>query len=458
MNLHLDFVIDSVKGQLLTGSGSSVSRVSTDSRQMSPGTLFVALKGEHYDGHDYIATAIEAGASAVLVSRRDLILPSECGAAIILVDDTLRALQDLAASYRQRFSLPVIAITGSVGKTTTKDLLAGLLACRFRTLRTQGNFNNEIGLPLTLFHLQPEHQAAVLEMGMRAPGEIRQLASLLDPTYAIITNVEAVHLETMGSLENIARAKCEVLDFIREDGFALINGDNELLVQTVGNYACKTYRFGYKAGNDIQIMSLVNDGVGIHVNLKLFASQAEFYLPLPVNQLAINLAAAAGMAFLMGVGSHEIKAALKDFKPAGNRMNMIPLDAGGVVIDDSYNANPTSVMAALEACRQISQGRRKVAVLGDMLELGSYGKEGHLQVGHKVAHMEMDILVTIGKLAQYYREGAIEQGMEASRTHHFDSREAALEWLKANVSPADIVLFKASRGMHLDKLVQDWMG
>lgn len=454
MNLQLDFIIDSVKGQLLSGACSPITRVSTDSRQITPGTMFVALKGEHYDGHDFLSNAIEAGASAVLVSGREPYLPSECRTAVILVDDTLLALQNLAASYRQLFSLPVIAITGSVGKTTTKDILADCLASCFHTLKTQGNFNNEIGLPMTLFNLQPEHQAAVLEMGMRAPGEISHLASLLDPDYAIITNVEPVHLETMGTLENIARAKCEVLEFINRNGFALLNGDNELLMHTADSYDCKKYYFGYKDGNDIQIESLVNDGRGIQVKLKLFADEAEFYLPLPVNQLAFNLAAAAGMAYLLGVGSNEIKASLKDFRPGGNRMNIIPLEAGGVFIDDSYNANPVSVMAALEACQQISQGRRKVAVLGDMLELGSYEKEGHFKAGQKAAEVGIDILVTIGKLAQYYKEGAIERGMEESRTHHFDNREAALEWLKIHVSTADVVLVKASRGMHLDKLAE----
>jgi UDP-N-acetylmuramoyl-tripeptide--D-alanyl-D-alanine ligase len=259
----------------------------------------------------------------------------------------------------------------------------------------------------------------------------------------------------MGTMENIARAKCEVLEFINKDGFALLNGDSELLRRIAGNYNCQKYYFGYKDGNDIQIKSLINNGAGIQVKLNIFTDEEEFYLPLPVSQLALNLAAAAGMAYLLGVGSNEIKASLKDFQPGGSRMNIIPLEAGGVVIDDSYNANPVSVMAALEACQQISRGRIKVAVLGDMLELGSYEKEGHLKAGQKAAEVGIDILVTIGKLAQYYREGAIERGMKTSRTHHFDTREAALEWLKSHTSAADVILVKASRGMHLDKLVQD---
>jgi UDP-N-acetylmuramoyl-tripeptide--D-alanyl-D-alanine ligase len=454
MNLQLDFIIEAVSGRLLSGTCAGITQVSTDSRKIAPGTLFVALKGERFDGHDFLVNAIEVGASAVLVSRRDVDLPSECKAAVILVDDTLVALQKLAACYRQLFSLPVVAITGSVGKTTTKDILADCLTSRYNTLKTQGNFNNEIGLPMTLFNLQPEHQAAVLEMGMRAPGEIRHLASLLHPDYAIITNVEPVHLETMGTLENIALAKCEVLEFIK-DGFALLNGDNQYLLNAASRFACKKYLFGFMDGNDIQIKSLVNDGKGIQVRLKIFACEEDYYLPLPVSQLAYNLAAAAGMAFLLGVRSDEIRASLKDFQPGGNRLNMTNLAGGGVLIDDSYNANPVSVMAALEACQKMSRGRRKVAILGDMLELGSYEKEGHLKAGRKAAEVEIDILVTIGPLAQYYREGALAQGMRESCIHHFESREEALVWLKANVSTDNVILVKASRGMHLDKLAQE---
>ncbi|HRW12888.1 MAG TPA: UDP-N-acetylmuramoyl-tripeptide--D-alanyl-D-alanine ligase [Syntrophomonas sp.] len=455
MNLQLDFIVEAVKGRLLSGNCAVVHEVSTDSRKVGPGSLFVALKGEHFDGHDFVVKAIEKGATAVLVSRRDLALPSGCKAAVILVDDTLAAMQNLAACYRQRFTLPTIAITGSVGKTTTKDILADLLARRYRTLKTQGNYNNEIGLPMTLFHLQPEHQAAVLEMGMRASGEIHHLASILNPRYAIITNVEAVHLETMGTLENIAKAKCEVLEFIKNDGFALLNGDNQLLLDTAGRFSCRKYLFGCKDGNHIQIKSLLHDGEGIQVRLQLFECEEDFTLPVPVSQLAYNLAAAVGMAWLMGVSCEEMRAALKDFQPGGNRMHMTELSGGGVLIDDSYNANPISVMAALEACQKISRGRRKIAILGDMLELGDYAREGHLKAGRHAVQVAMDLLVTIGPLSQYYREGAIAQGMPENRTRHFADRQTALDWLQANVSPADVILVKASRGMHLDELARE---
>lgn len=455
MNLQLGFIIDAVGGQLLSGSAATVDRVETDSRTVHPGSLFVALRGERYDGHDFVMKAIESGAAAVLVSRK-VEISSATGTAVILVDDTLIALQQLAAQYRRTFSLPVIAVTGSVGKTTTKDILADCLGSRYNTLKTQANFNNEIGLPMSLLNLRPFHQAAVFEIGMRVPGDIRHLAQLMEPNYAIITNVEPVHLETMGSLENIAQAKCEVFEFIKNDGFVLLNGDNRLLLEEAEHYPCQKYFFGFMDHCDIKIKSLENDGAGIRVRMQMFdRGEEEFYLPVPVSQMAYNLAAAVGMAYLMGVDSEEIKSALKSFQPSGNRMNVINLAGSGVLIDDSYNANPISVVAALEACRKISRGRRTVAVLGDMLELGAYEQEGHLKAGQRAAEVGIDLLVTIGSLAQYYREGALMAGMKKDNTHHFDSREEALAWLRDHVSDADVILVKASRGMQLDILARD---
>lgn len=459
MNLSLDYVIQSVAGVLLSGAGSTcIKGVSTDSRRINPGSLFIALQGERFDAHDFVPEIIEQGiAAAVIISRRDCIPPGEFMTSVILVEDTREALQRLASSYRQLFSIPVVAITGSVGKTTTKDLLAGCLSPGFHTLKTSGNFNNEIGLPLTILSMESNHQAAVVEIGMRAPREIHQLAAISKPSYAIICNVEAVHLETMGSLENIAKAKCEVLEFIQPGYFALINGDNDILIRSATEYPCRVYTFGYRENCDIKILSVENDGTGIRVGLKIFACQEEFYLPVPVVQLATNLAAAVGMAFLMGVGWPEIKTALANFSPGDKRMNIIPLNAGGMLIDDTYNANPLSTMAALEACQQMSQGRKKVAVLGDMLELGDYEIEGHKKAGKKAAELDIDIMVTIGERAKYYKEGAAEAGMPVKRIFQFTDPAEALKWIKENISPTYVILFKASRGMQLDKLVQGFI-
>lgn len=458
MHLRLEQVVQYTEGTLLSGSDSiMISGVSTDSRKINAGDLFIALKGERFDAHEFIPSLLNQGIAAVLISDQFCLPAGEFSTAVIKVPDTLKALQKLAAGYRQLFPVPVVAVTGSVGKTTTKDLLAACLSPAFNTLKTQGNFNNEIGLPLTLLNLNTDHQAAVVEIGMRAPREIYELASVLQPSYAIITNVEAVHLETMGTLGNIAKAKCEVLEFIRAGCFALLHGDNELLLNTAAEYACRTFTFGYNENCDIQILSVKNNGTGIQVSLRLFAVKESFFLPLPVDQLSANLAAAVGMAFLMGVSLQAIKSALENFAPGDKRMNRIPLKEGGMVIDDTYNANPLSMVAALEACHQISQGRKKIAILGDMLELGQYEAEGHKNVGRKAAGLDFDILVTIGERAKYYKEGAIETGMSAEQIFQFTDPAEALKWIRENVSQQDVILFKASRGMQLDKLVQGFI-
>ncbi|PKM77633.1 MAG: UDP-N-acetylmuramoyl-tripeptide--D-alanyl-D-alanine ligase [Firmicutes bacterium HGW-Firmicutes-15] len=458
MRLDLDFVVDSVNGIVMAGNQQGwVEGINTDSRKVKPGGLFFALQGENFDGHDFIANVWEAGAAAVVVSRPVEMPTGGKPGAVIMVTDTLEALQNLAGRYRRLFAVPVVAVTGSVGKTTTKDMLADCLAPVYKTLKTPGNFNNEIGLPITLLSMDGEHQAAVVELAMRASGEISNLARIVRPTYAIITNIEPVHLETMKSMENIAHAKCEILEFIAEDKFALINGDNELLLKTASRYPNPKYTFGYRNDCDFQVVQVENDRAGINVGLRIEGNIENIYCPVPARRLAVNLAAAVGMAYMMGVSLEDIKKGLALYEPSGNRLNIINLPTGGSVIDDTYNANPLSMMAALEVCKDISRGRKTVAVLGDMLELGNYEMDGHIQVGKRVAELEMDILVTIGHRAEYIGQGALLNGMPKDRIKHYQSREESLPWLKKHIGQHEVVLFKGSRGMQLEKLVQNWL-
>lgn len=457
MRLSLQFVVDSVNGDLLSGNPDTwIEGVSTDSRSYLPGQLFFALQGDNFDGHDYINELITADATAVVISKPDKMNIFK-HTAVILVKDTLLALQNLAGCYRSRFDIPIVAITGSVGKTTTKDMLAACLAPVYKTLKTPGNFNNEIGLPLTILSLDETHQAAVVELAMRAPGEIAQLASILRPTQAIITNVEPVHLETMGSLENIACAKCEVLESIADDRFALINGDNQLLMAAAQTYSGILYTFGYSEGCDVQVVQVEKAAPGVKVSLSLWGARHQFRFPLPAPQLATNLAAAAGCAFLLGVDPQIIGQGLEDYQTAENRLNITDLPAGGAVINDTYNANPVSMAAALEVCREISMGRKAVAILGDMLELGNYEKEGHWAVGRRAAQLKLDLLVTIGERAAYIAQGALEGGLSAACIISFQQRGEALDWLTQNVSRRDVVLFKGSRGMRLEEILQGWL-
>lgn len=461
IDLTINFIVQKTRGKMLSGKGESkVIAVNTDSRKIKKGDLFFALKGERFDGHDYICEVLEKGAAGVVLSDPDKIPLRELDntAALIQVDDCLDALQKLAGAYRQLFDIPVVAVTGSVGKTTTKDILTSCLSSAYNTLKTEGNFNNEIGLPLSIFNLNREHEAAVFELAMRAPMEIDHLARVLMPDYAIISNVEPVHLETMGTVENIARAKCEVLNFISEDKFAFINGDNDLLLKTAKSYNCKKYSFGMNENCDVQILNVeYSRRPGIRVDMKVFSESKSFELPVPSARMASNLASAVGIAYLLGMDLEEVKNNLLLYQSGNMRLKITDLAEGGAVVDDSYNANPLSMVAALESCREIANDRRVVAVLGDILELGSYEIEGHRQVGRKFAELGLDILVTIGERAKNIANAASDAGVSADCIKCFDLREEGLKWLKNNVSKKDLILFKGSRGMQMDKMLDDWL-
>jgi UDP-N-acetylmuramoyl-tripeptide--D-alanyl-D-alanine ligase len=457
MNLTLDYIARNTGGKILNRNTQPITSISTDSRHLKSGALFLALAGENFDGHDFIPHAIQQGAAAVVVSKLTEEVRSGGKTGVVVVPDTLVALQNLAAQYRAQFQIPVVAVTGSVGKTTTKDILAGCLNQNLNTLKTSGNFNNEIGLPLTLLGLEPEHKAAVVEMGMRSRGEIAKLALIAQPTCAIITNVEPVHLETMGSLENIALAKCEVLENLKADDFAILNGDNDLLLKTARPFGCKKYTFGTYRDCDIEILTIKGLPTGIDIGLRVFDEKDNFYFPVPAPELAGNVAAAVGAARLLGVSLQDIKAGIKDFSLSQNRLQIIELAEGGKAINDTYNANPLSVLAALQLACTLDRKARKVAVLGDMLELGAYEIPGHIKVGKRAAELGIDVLVTIGERSAHTAKAALEAGMSQESVKHFLDRDECLAWLRNNVSKREIVLFKASRMMQLETLLNDWM-
>jgi UDP-N-acetylmuramoyl-tripeptide--D-alanyl-D-alanine ligase len=454
MNLTLEYIAHHTGGKILHHNGQTITNISTDSRNLKPGALFFALGGENFDGHNFVPNAIKQGAAAVVVSR---ITKDYDKAGVILVSDTLEALQKLAAGYRNDFQLPVVGVTGSVGKTTTKDILANCLSQDRKTLKTSGNFNNEIGLPLTLLDLEPDHQAAVVELAMRARGQITKLALIARPSCAIITNVEPVHLETLGSLENIALAKCEILENLGPDDFAVINGDNHLLVKTAAAFNCRKYTFGTNRDCDIEIVNISNAEAGINIELRILDEKDVFYFPLPAPELAENVAAAAATAYLLGVSIDDIKKGIKDFRCSHNRLHIIELPGGGKAINDTYNANPVSVTAALQLACKLDREARKVAILGDMLELGTYEVPGHMKVGKMAAELGIDVLITLGERSAHIANAALEAGMDQEAVKHFLDRDECVAWLKENVSKKDIVLFKASRGMKLETLLEEWM-
>ncbi len=457
MQLNLDYISKGIDGKILKGDKKSfIYGVETDSRQIRPGTLFFAIKGEQYDGHDFVLEAFKKGASAAVISESiDFASYPMENKAIIKVDDTLQALQDFARNYRQQFNIPVVAVTGSVGKTTTKDIITRCLSSRFDTLKTEGNFNNDIGLPLTILQLERDYQAAVFELAMRARGEIERLTKIARPTCAVITNVEPVHLETLETIENIALSKCEVLSELDSDNFAVINGDNELLVNTARVYPCKLFTFGHNKTCDFQIEKVLVENKGIQVDVRLIDKHDKFYFPIPSVKLATNVTAALAVAYLLGVDLEETKTSLAKYTPSSNRLNVIYMPEGGVVINDTYNANPVSMAAALETGKELKGKGKWIAVLGDMFELGDYEIPGHMEVGRKAVETGVNILIAVGDRAKYIARGALEAGMLPEQVHYFTSKEKSLEFLSSIYDTKDTVLFKASRGMQLETLVDE---
>lgn len=435
-------------GARITGNYDNVliNGVSTDSRKIKRGDLFVALKGSNHDGHDFVRQALEAGAAAAVVERN-----LDCGP-LLVVPDTLKALQELAAWHRKHFDIPVIAVTGSVGKTTAKDLLAASLEEEFNTLKTHLNYNNEIGVPLTLLELSPHHQVLVVELGMRAPGEIEQLARIVGPTAAVITNVAPVHLETLGSLQNIARAKCEVLAYTRD--FAVLNGDSPELRETAVFTKGPVYWFGCSEGCQWRLVSADTDRMGTRIQADFEGKLLEFTLSFPAGHLAASVIAAAGTAMLLGVSPQAIQKGLDRFVPSDHRMHFMTGRNNTLIIDDTYNASPLSMAAALKVLAHTAGEARKIAVLGDMFELGTFEQEGHLEVGKEAAVTGVDILITIGNRSRLIARGAAEKGLRGE-IRSFDSKEEALDLLKQITKPGDVILVKASHGMHLERLVEE---
>lgn len=455
MNLSLETICAQINGKLIKGpSAINIQAISTDSRIAAEESLFFALAGENYDGHDYVLPALQGGASASVISRSwDPLLPIPEGKALIQVEDTLKALQDLAAYYRDQFPIPLIAISGSVGKTTTKEMLYYCLSTKYITLKTEANYNNDIGVPLTLFRLEDKHQAAVLEMAMRGPGEIFRLVNIARPCCSVITNVERVHLENLGRIENVAEAKCEILANLRPDDFALINGDNEILVKEASKYSCRQYTFGFESHCDFKIEQLQLGSQGMHIDLDLMGKPAHLHFCLPSRRLAPNIAACAGVAFLMGLDPASIQSGLNAYQPYGNRLNIHKYPEGGTLINDTYNANPLSMVTALETARALAGPGKLIAVLGDMFELGDYEQKGHMEVGLKAWEMKVDTLIAVGDRAQYIAQGAREAGMPAQSIYYFQEPENSLDMIQKVFDKNSTIVFKASRGMELEKLV-----
>ena len=425
-----------------------VSRMQSDSRKVRSGDLFVALKGAKADGHDFAETAINHGAVAALVSRPiSEKLPS------IEVEDTLRAYGEIAAGYRKLTGVKVVCITGSVGKTTTKEMTASVLEAAYHTAKTEGNHNNNLGLPMTIMDMPENTEVAVLEMGMNHSGEMEYLSDIAWPDLAIITNIGTMHIEHLGTREGILQAKLEIMRGMPDDGAGVFNGDEPLLwnIRAIGKH--KKYYYGIENhACDVTATDIVELDDGVRFVVHGFGQQFELFVPMLGRHAVYNALAATTVGLLLGVKPEQIQARFSSFHNTGMRQK-IYVKNGVTIIEDCYNAGPESTEAALDVLAGIKTDGRRIAVLGDMLELGNRSAAEHYRIG-RLAVGKADLLLTYGEHSVRTLTGAITGGMNPKNTDHFDTHEDMAHMLKMRVSEGDVVLFKGSRGMRMEKVLQ----
>jgi UDP-N-acetylmuramoyl-tripeptide--D-alanyl-D-alanine ligase len=432
--------------------------ICTDSRSLRPGELFLALKGDNFDGHDFIPQVIETGAAGVVAAQGKLgaVDAGSLTVPMIVVGDTLTALGDLAAFWRRRYPVPLVAITGSNGKTTTKEMAAAIVARRCSVLKNQANLNNLVGLPLTLLQLSASHQAAVVEMGMNHPGEIARLTEIAAPDVGLITNVQPAHLEGLGSLEGIQAAKGELFAGLGRNATIVVNRDDPRVVQLASSFPGRQLGFStLDLAADVALVKvIVMDYESTRFLLRVGGDTREVRIHVAGRHHLTNALAAAAVGLALKVPSADIAEGLASFRPFDKRMEIIALRGDLYLINDTYNANPGSMTAALQTLRALAGGGRSVALLGDMLELGARSPELHREVGQAAAREAVDYLLVMGKQADYFLKGAAEGGMAADHLiQGSDHRELARKTF-ALLVPGTWVLVKGSRGMRMEKAVE----
>jgi len=429
----------------------SASGVSTDSRSVKPGELFVALRGDRFDGHKYVADVLARGAAGVVVDAQGAaVVPA--GAAALVVENTFKALSELAVLYRRKVKIPVLAVGGSNGKTTTKDMINRVLGTSYAVLSTEGNNNNHVGVPQTLFRLTPKHEIAVVEVGTNHPGEIAALRDILQPTHVLLTNIGREHLEFFGDLEGVAQEETALWQTVAgmHSPTAFVNADDPLLTRSAKGFR-KSVRFGMRSRNaDVRgsaAQLLPDGGVRFRFKGKRMRAPLEVRLRVPGYHTAGNALAAAAVGLTFRVPPRLVKEALEGFSASSKRMEVV--DAGGVIIlNDTYNANPDSTVAALETLAAYPAAGKRIAVLADMLELGASAAPEHERVGKAVAALNLDYLLTFGTLAR-----TISRASGLKSAVHYDQKNMLAEYLLELVSPGDVVLVKGSRGMKMEDVV-----
>lgn len=440
------------------GKAKVIRNLCTDTRKLKRGDFFLAIKGDKFDGHNFISVAIKKGASGIIINQNKLRphllfnLPNT-DTTIISVVDTIISLGDLAKYYRKKFSIPVIAITGSNGKTTTKDMLAHILKFKYEVLKNEGTENNHIGVPLTLLRLTRKHKAAVIEMGMNHLGEIRRLTNIALPTIGIITNIGPSHLQFLKNLETVLQAKCELLENFDRRNLAVLNSDDGLLAQA-GNFSAKKVLFGIYNHGDFTASGInyKRNSSNFLVNYKY-----EIELSVPGEHNVYNALATIAVARELKISYEDIRKALKSFKSLQQRLNIKSLK-GIHLIDDCYNSNPLSMRCALQTITSYAANRRKIVVSGDMLELGQFSPKFHKDIGRLIAKLGIDYLITVGSLSKHMSGAALKAGMPKSQVLHFNNKTQAAQELKSIIEPQDVVLIKGSRAIKMEEIISHLTG
>lgn len=452
-------LIEATKGKLLQGqSGRGCHGVSTDTRTLEAGNLFVALKGENFDGHDYLHKAAERGAAGFMIriDRRKKLSSTPEKIPAIGVRDTLDAYGQIAGYWRRRFNIPVVAITGSSGKTTTKEMIAAIVSRTMKALKTEGNLNNQIGLPLTLLGLRNEHRIAVVEMGTNSPGEILKLAKIAKPDIGLITNIGPAHIEGLGSVQSIAREKGSLWKAMSGRGTAIVNNDDSLVASIAKDWSGKRVTFGLTNKSDITARHIKPSGPeGVRFDLCCGDKTVPVSLATVGKHNLQNALAAAATGHSLGLSPNDIAKGLADFRPLAGRTEIVRLPNETHLLIDTYNANPSSVAEALKTLEELRGSKKAIAVLGDMLELGDTAEKWHREIGSIVAEGAIDFLFLKGNLTKYLAQGAVRKGFKNEKIFFFENPAEVASQLLPILNAGDWVLIKGSRKMKMEAVAEE---
>jgi UDP-N-acetylmuramoyl-tripeptide--D-alanyl-D-alanine ligase len=458
MDSDLKTLVTAVQGECLMGEPSQKFKgVSINTRTLKPGELFFCIQGDQFDGHDFLNNAVEQKAAGVVVSDRAKLKEStvqQAGLFAVAVPDTIHGLQELASYHRDRFSVHMIGVTGTNGKSTTKEMIASVVKMQYPTLKTEGNLNNHIGVPLTLLELKSSHEAAVVEMGMSAAGEIKRLAEIAKPQIGVITNISQAHMIQLKTLQDIQAAKAELFQSLSEENTAIVNADDPLVYELANKLRSGVITFGIDNPADVRATDIrPSEGSGYDFTLNVLDQAVSVHLPFLGRFNIYNALAAAAVGHALDLSPGLIKTGLgveHKLSQRGEAVRLGDID----VINDTYNANPQSMREAMQILKEHITNGRRFLVIGDMLELGDGEQSAHSQLGSEAAGHGFDFLVTVGELAGLAGNAAIESGMAKDQVHCFGSHRAATEFLKATTQPGDCLLFKGSRGSHMETVLE----